>query len=77
MSATHAYIGVAPCGCVFSACVDNPEHAKETAKFCRDVIKDGEHIERVTIEEARERLKGRHHGPQCRQELALQEELPL
>lgn len=61
----HAYIGVAPCGCVFSACIDNPKRQREVAQFCKDAIKDGEHIERVTVDEARYRLTHSPHGTWC------------
>ena len=45
----HAiYIGKWPdCGCVTAACVDDPEHKKDTAKFIADLIKDGRVVERI------------------------------
>jgi len=42
------YIGKWPdCGCVTAACVDEPNHKKDTAKFIADLIKDGRIVERV------------------------------
>lgn len=35
------YLGVDDKGVVVSACVDNPEHRKDVAKFCADTIKEG------------------------------------
>lgn len=37
----------------YAACVDMAEHAKDTAKFTRDIIKEGGYVERVTVEDAR------------------------
>lgn len=61
-----AYIDVAPCGCTFAAMIDNPERHKEVARFCADVIKDGLHVERVTVAEARYRLMKSPHGTGCK-----------
>lgn len=36
----------------YAACVDAPEYAKETAKFIADIVKEGGHIERVTIDDS-------------------------
>lgn len=56
-SATRmAYIGVSPCGCVPAVTVDEPEHAKDVAKDISGWIKRGRTVERVTMDEARERL---------------------
>ena len=52
----YAYIGIKSCGCVVSAAVDMPAYKKETAKFVAAEIKFGHTIERVTVDEARERL---------------------
>ena len=45
------YIGKWPdCGCVTAACVDDPAHKKDTAKFIADLIKDGRVVERISPE---------------------------
>ena len=50
------YIGIKECGCVVAACVDNPEHKKDTAKNISDWIKDGWTTERIPVEDTRNRL---------------------
>lgn len=52
-----AYLAISPCGCcsaVMSTGVDTP---KEEAKQVSDWIKDGRTVERMTVEDARERFK--------------------
>jgi hypothetical protein len=45
------YIGKWPdCGCVTAACVDDPNHKKDTAKFIANLIKDGRVVERISAE---------------------------
>lgn len=42
------YIGRWPdCGCVTAACVDEPRHKKDTAKFLKEIVSSGRIIERV------------------------------
>jgi hypothetical protein len=57
------YIGKWPdCGCISAVCVDDPKHAKDTAKFVADIIKSGrivEHLEYDKWEECR------HHFRKC------------
>lgn len=48
-----AYIGRADCGCIKLAIVDNPEHAKDTAKEIAKAIRQGYKIERVTCDYVR------------------------
>lgn len=52
-----AYIGIKPCGCVVSACVDTTNNKEQTAKFVAGEVKHGRTIERILVEEARSRLK--------------------
>ena len=56
MSDIMCYIGIKKCGCVVAACVDNPEHKKDIAKNISDWVKDGLTIERISVEDARNRL---------------------
>ena len=52
------YIGKWPdCGCVTAACVDDPNHKKDTAKFISDLIKDGRIVERITDKEFTENVR--------------------
>lgn len=55
----YVYIGICKCGSVVSACVDDQERLgkKEIAKFCSETIKDGLILERITVEDARNRLE--------------------
>jgi hypothetical protein len=57
-SATHCYVAKrdGEPG-AYAACVDAPEYAKDTAKFIADIVKEGGHIERVTIEDSGPMLK--------------------
>lgn len=47
------YVGVAPCGHFRMAVVDNPEHAKDTAKAVSLAIRRGLEVKRVSALEAR------------------------
>lgn len=58
---THAYIGIAPCGCVQGATVDGPDHKREVSKDVAGFLKWGT-VERVSIENARVRLCFESHG---------------
>lgn len=51
--ATHAYVAKreGQPG-AYAACVDMPDHAKDTAYFVKEVIKEGGIIERVSAREA-------------------------
>ena len=46
----RAYIAKKPCGCIFMAVVDNPEHRRDTAKEVAKSIRRGGIIERVTTD---------------------------
>ena len=48
-----AYIARRPCGCIVIAIVDEPRHAKDTAKDVAKAIRQGYAVERVTIEVVR------------------------
>lgn len=56
-NAGFVYIGTKPCGCTVSACVDSPDHVKDTAKFVSDCIKDGLTVDRVPLGDAQTKLK--------------------
>jgi hypothetical protein len=60
--ATHAYLGIASCGCVMAMTVDNPEHKKDVAKDVASFMRWGATIERVSIEYARKAFCGSSHG---------------
>jgi hypothetical protein len=45
------YIGKWPdCGCITAACVDDPKHSKDTAKFVQEIVKSGRVVERIAPE---------------------------
>ncbi len=48
-----AYVARCKCGGLVMACVDQPEHRKETAKAVADSIRKGYSIERITCEAIR------------------------
>lgn len=58
---TYAYVGIKDCGCIVAAAVDVKAHSKDVAKSVADFIKDGLKVERVTVEEAREKLRRCKH----------------
>lgn len=54
MSEFMSYIACCPkCKAIVMACVDDPKHAKDTAKAVAESIRDGDIIERVTCEYVR------------------------
>lgn len=57
-----SYIGQAPCGCIKLAIVDNPEHAKDTAREISKAIKQGYKIRRVTCDYVRKHWDCKRHG---------------
>ena len=58
ISEAYCYVGMQPGEPgAFAACVDNPDRAKDTAKFVSRIIKKGGTVDRVTVEKAREMLK--------------------
>ena len=47
MSAEHkSYVGLAPCGCIRTVCVDNPDYKKDTADTISRCVKLGLAVER-------------------------------
>lgn len=58
----YAYVGVAECGCIRAAAVDNPAHAKEVRKDVSGFMRDGMVVERRTVAEARVQLCLTGHG---------------
>jgi hypothetical protein len=50
--ATHAYIGVSPCGCVRAVTADLPGHSIDVGADVAEFIRGGMTIERTTVEEA-------------------------
>lgn len=59
-----AYIARCKCGCggVTMAAVDAPEHAEDIALSVAECIRDGDHIERVTVEYVRSFFKDNQFG---------------
>lgn len=54
MSEFMSYIARCPkCNAIVMACVDDPKHAKDTARAVAESIRDGDVIERVTCEYVR------------------------
>jgi hypothetical protein len=68
---TRCYVGRKDCGCVVAACVDNPEHRRDTARFVADIIKDGLTVETMTVKEVRRCLTVCKHSPRKPQALEL------
>jgi hypothetical protein len=63
--ATHAYVGIADCGCLQAAAVDSPDRKQEVRKEVMSMMKWGT-IERMPIETARMRLcLGKHPKNVC------------
>lgn len=61
MKATHAYLGVKPCGCAVAlACDDGDRH---TANDVAGFIRSGYAVERVPIEDAAARIRRCTHLP--------------
>ena len=50
---TMSYVARKPCGCLAMAVVDNPAHAKDTAKEIAKAIRLGETVDRLPVEEVR------------------------
>ena len=48
-----SYVARKPCGCVTMAIVDNPAHAKDTAKEISKAIRLGETVDRLPVEAVR------------------------
>lgn len=48
-SATHAYVGVAPCGCRGAAHVIAKGDERDTARFVADLIRRGWEVEKVPL----------------------------
>jgi hypothetical protein len=51
-----AYVGIAPCGCMRAAVVDEPKHAKDVRKDVSGFMRDGLTVERVPVALVRVRL---------------------
>ncbi len=77
MSDALDYIGILPCGCVVAWCSAENKPAS-IAKDVGDWIRHGYDVQRVTTDEARQRLRGCIHKarPAKQQELALDAALP-
>ncbi len=46
---THCYVGRATCGHIRAVIIDDPKNAKNVAKFCGQMIRDGLAVERMTV----------------------------
>lgn len=68
MSKEMAYIALCKCGSIVMACVDVPEHKKDTAKTVASCIKDGFEIKRVTVEAVKKSLDWCNNRGKCEQE---------
>lgn len=45
-----AYVGYCKtCGGINACCVDDAAHRKETAKFCAEIVRRGDRLERKTV----------------------------
>lgn len=60
MPLEYAYIGIKQCGCVVRASCYTETDRKQTALDVQQYVLDGLIVERVTIEDARLRLKKCH-----------------
>ena len=65
LKVSHAYIGIARCGCVLGVTIDNPAHAKEVRRDVQAFMRAGDTIERVTVEVAREKFCIVNHRKGC------------
>ena len=65
-NATHAYIGIAACGCIRAATADDPDQKKEVAKDVASFLRWGKTVERVSVESVRITLCTSNHGPKNR-----------
>ena len=63
MSYTHAYVGVAPCGCIRAATVDDDVHPKDVAADIVGFMRGGMTLERVSLEGGPVRLCWAEHAP--------------
>lgn len=59
---THAYLGTKGCGCFAFICVDDPEYASEIARDTRWVIKRGGSVERLPMQDAKDKLGAMQSG---------------
>ncbi len=57
MNNIYVYIGIKQCGCVVRASCDTEKDKKCVANDIQQYVLDGLTIERVTLDEARKRLK--------------------
>jgi hypothetical protein len=55
--ATHAYVGIKPCGCLVAAIVDRPELKGDIAKETGSWLRRGWTVDRLELAEVRPRLK--------------------
>lgn len=53
VSERASYVGIAPCGCVRAASVDECDRKQEVARFCAEVVRDGLRLERWETERTR------------------------
>lgn len=78
---TPCYVGVKSCGCRVAACVDTPEHKRETAKFISKLVRDGLRVETTTVEDVRTGAFGCKHDDKevwsKKKKRTAQEALPL
>lgn len=51
------YIGVKECGCAVAIAVDKPQYTEQTREFINECLDDGLHIERVLLEQGKNRLQ--------------------
>lgn len=52
----ECYVGRKECGCFVAAIVDAPEHRKDTAREVAKWIRQGLAIERMSVEDVRQKL---------------------
>lgn len=50
------YVGRDACGCLVSCIVDHPGEERYIAQYVADLIQEGLVIERMTVDEARQKL---------------------
>lgn len=62
MSDGFAYVGIAECGCMRAATVDDPERRNEVRKDVSSFMRWGARIERAPVEAVRVRLCMAKHG---------------
>lgn len=61
--ATHAYIGIAPCGCCHEMVAEIPEALDDVVASVTEMRREGYTVQRLTIDKAWARFHGDRNCP--------------